>query len=635
MKKFLFIAALAALAVVSCKQDPVSNETPADMTPLTLTVSYDEPIVRTALGEDGLSVNWTKDDAIGVFDGVAMAPNKFTANSEGATSSFSGEVAASSEKLVVFYPYNASATCDMNAGTESGGAVTTEIPAVQTPVKGSFDPKAAVSAAKKPLNTDDAVLFRNFFALLKVDVDIEGIASIQISNTSRDFAGGVILDVYNGGISGTGTTSRTVTLKNPDDSAIEKGIYYIVIRACTEANPYKDFTMTVSTVDGKSGSRSAKNTLAIGRNTVKDIGKVSSIKTTTSRYAQYMAGEDIVVGGHVVNKKTNGDAELLNAATANTAVSKTSLNEGGVFFLSADQGASFFSEWSPTPEGKDIWFISDSGEKVTVTFKQAMNFRGVSLYMKDIIIDQRGEFGTVISNGGSTTTDIKDLVFDNCEIKNFTKAFISANSKINTCGINNISFTKCKIAVGSAVPLVQVPGDVTISEPYKTFTFEDNIVYSTTGDNIASKVFAYNCKNIIEEQQYPMVVNFNRNILYNFVVNGGTFTHQKISSFTGKNNLFWICEYDGDTHKAEAGGNAKFISIKAVIPTTDVTGNGVYGTPYKAGVAQSWRTADTDYMGTMQKLQDNILPEDPFETADITTGTFKVKTAYSSYGPQL
>ena len=627
MKKYIFFAALAAFAVISCNPDTTDESTKVKKTH-TIKGTPDDPPVRTALAEDGLTINWEGAESIGVFDGIDTAPNKFDAESAGATTYFSGEISDGATNLLVFYPYQSGATCNM---AESSVSLT--IPAVQTPVKGGFDPAAAVSAATAT-TTDETVFFRNFFALLKVEVDIDKVASIKIENTSRSFAGGAILKIASRGISDGTSPSKTVTLKKSDDSALEQGVYYFVVRSCTEANPYRGFTMTVVTTDGATGTRSAVNDLVFARNEVKSIGKLSSVKMgeapAESRYADYMAGKDIVIGDFTINKATNGDATLLSATAAKTAVAKNTFTNGGVFFLDAAEGASFLDELDNTPTA-DTYIIANTSGKVKLSIGKAMQMRGGSVFFKDIVFDQ-GEYTGVnaVSNGG-TSKNSPYLVFDNCEMLNLEKAFFSSNSKTTDYGVENIIVKNCRITVKSNVTVFQVGSATTAGNVYKRFVFENNYVYSVSATtNYKTSVFSFNCTAPTSPFN-GMTAEFNNNLLYNVATSSGFLKHYQFGDVVASKNVMWIVD------EGIAGGDAKLVGHNLKAPpvvTSHVSDNIAFGLPYKdASTAAKWATAESAVIGTMEKI--TVLETDPFESVDLAKGIFTLKSTYSSYGPQL
>ncbi len=138
-----------ALFALSCakeleqpKEEASKEETPSqELTSMTFTLAADDDASKTALGEDGKSVHFNTGDEISLFDGEGN--RKFVANvHDDGSVSFLGEAAdIETAQYKALYPYNEGAS--VNEGAVKGFC----IPAEQTAVKGSFDPKANVSVA--------------------------------------------------------------------------------------------------------------------------------------------------------------------------------------------------------------------------------------------------------------------------------------------------------------------------------------------------------------------------------------------------------------------------------------------------------------------------------------------------------
>ena len=145
MKRLSIIvfAAFAALLAVSCEKEP-NAPSAVEKTPVTISVGVDDALTKTVLDSDGLSILWDGTESIGVFDGIAASPNKFDAESAGATTSFSGSVSSGATNFIVFYPYQATAT----VSDSETATIQVQIPAVQKAVKNGFDPAAGLAAVQ-------------------------------------------------------------------------------------------------------------------------------------------------------------------------------------------------------------------------------------------------------------------------------------------------------------------------------------------------------------------------------------------------------------------------------------------------------------------------------------------------------
>lgn len=138
MKKYCFIAAVAVAALCGCSKEALQEENTAnemEYVSLTLSAYPESAAVKSALGDDGLSVEWRKGDAVSVF--INGSNYKFTADNDGVSAKFTClEVKKGDESytgtIVAAYPYNAGYTVD---GNSIKGI---EIPAVQNLTGGAL-----------------------------------------------------------------------------------------------------------------------------------------------------------------------------------------------------------------------------------------------------------------------------------------------------------------------------------------------------------------------------------------------------------------------------------------------------------------------------------------------------------------
>ena len=625
MKRITLItlAAFAALLTVSCEKEAPSSA-PVAKVPATLSVSVDDALTKTVLGEDGLSILWDGTESLGVFDGIATAPNKFDAASSGATTSFTGAVSDGAENFIVFYPYQA----DAYVSDVATSTIKIRMPSVQQAVKNGFDPAAGL-AARLVTALDEPVRLYNQFALLKVNVDQDGVTAITVSATNRKLAGGIALKVSsNGGSNGDPPTSNSVTLKNADDSALEQGIYYIAIRPSSTTSPYTGFAMEV-VKNGVSKTRSASNDLVVARNHILSIGKVNTLfeegddptPSYNGRYEAYMAGQDITVGGFTINKSTHGNATLLTANNASTNISKSVFEGGGVVFLRAEGTGTFNNANNPTIS-QPLYLIADD-ENVALSMANYFNLADGSLYMYGIDLTMTGGKDAFFMINKNTSASMEYFVMDHCDIAQISKYFLSYNSGFATYGIKHLVLTGNKFACSSTSTsaLINISKEYAGITVFESLDFNDNYVYSTTGANLVIPIFNYTGTNA---NATTMAMSVNRNLIYN-VVAAGCFKHNTIASATATKNVLWV------TDGTEPGANAKMwgMQTKTAIPTVAVTDNIAYGT--LAGT-RKWTIADTGVNTGMEALQ--VAESNPIASADVTTGTFTMATGYTSYGPQ-
>ena len=253
MKSIFAVLAAAASMAVSCEKpsetitpgstDPVNP--PASLTgeaDITFATSLTKTALGTPVGKD-VPVVWEADDKLIVWDGVknqefSIDSDSFTAGSSSAV--FKGRAEVSAEKYYVVYT---SGTPEFKANTSNGtetdelAAYNVVVPAVQHPVKGSYDPDAVVSAGvvqHTAGSTDQlALTMKNICALLKVTLTKENITSVSVkAKESKKYLAATGRVVYkNDGtlvMYAMSGQSESVAMEQTN-GAFEPGNYYIAV----------------------------------------------------------------------------------------------------------------------------------------------------------------------------------------------------------------------------------------------------------------------------------------------------------------------------------------------------------------------------------------------------------------------
>ena len=220
MKHFytLTLGALAMiLAFAACKKEeaPAGDDEPAMVT-ASWTASFEDyqSATKAAL-QDDLSVEWEDGDAISVFSN--RTNYQITASSaEGATATFSGEV-AQAETYLALYPYNSEAS-------SSGDNITAVLPETQTLVAGGADPAAMLAVAR---TQSSEMTFKNMVALvgIKCTGDVESLA-ITASGEDDRLAGRVRFNTGTGRATAISGSNRIDLDGNPEDG---QTYYFAVI----------------------------------------------------------------------------------------------------------------------------------------------------------------------------------------------------------------------------------------------------------------------------------------------------------------------------------------------------------------------------------------------------------------------
>ena len=158
-----FIYRVACVAVAGSLLGACTNEDDeltnynGEKVPMTFTAGSVQ--TRTALGDDGMAVNWVKGDAIAIFDGTET--NEFTTQDAGASVTFTG-TAHQADTYTAFYPFG-------NVTEITATTITFNLPGEQTAVSGSFA-SGLVPSWAQTAEGSTSLQFKNLSALVKFTV---------------------------------------------------------------------------------------------------------------------------------------------------------------------------------------------------------------------------------------------------------------------------------------------------------------------------------------------------------------------------------------------------------------------------------------------------------------------------------
>ena len=181
MKKILLFASAALLFAGCAKENITPTENPDNNSQkgdITLSFSASQTgfgtkaVIGTtttdAEGAKSTAINWQSTDQISVFDGAnencQFSTKGFSTETTSCT--FEGTVTELATDYTAVYPYTAKA--EIREGVISG----VTLPATQTAVEGSFDPSAALMAAKT-VNGGRELAFKNLVGYVKVTTDFD------------------------------------------------------------------------------------------------------------------------------------------------------------------------------------------------------------------------------------------------------------------------------------------------------------------------------------------------------------------------------------------------------------------------------------------------------------------------------
>lgn len=293
MKKILLFASTALLFAGCAKENITPTENPDNNSQkgdITLSFSASQTGFGTkavigetttdAEGAKSTAINWQSTDQISVFDGAnencQFSTKGFNADAPSCT--FEGNVTKPAIDYIAVYPYTESAT--ISDGVISG----ISLPATQTAVADSFDPKAALMAAKTVEGGRD-LAFKNLVGYVKVTTDFDCKQIELCAASGEKLAGAGTITFTEGTPSftlGDGAVS-TITLLPAGEGTLAAGTYYIAVSATTLAAGWNiRLTDTDDIVSTKKGSKD----ITFKQSTVLNIGTISKIEP---RYLTFSA----------------------------------------------------------------------------------------------------------------------------------------------------------------------------------------------------------------------------------------------------------------------------------------------------------------------------------------------------------
>ena len=282
MKRILLFASAALLFAGCAKENLTPTENPDNSQKGDITLSFSASQTgfgtKAAIGETttdaegakSTAIKWQSTDQISVFDGANENCQFCTKdfNAETPTScTFEGTVTAVATDYTAVYPYTEGAT--ISEGVISG----ISLPATQTAVAGSFDPKAALMAAKT-VSGGRELAFKNLVGYVKVTTDFECKKIELCAASGEKLAGAGTITFTDGTPSFTldeGAESTITLLPKVESTTIAAGTYYIAVPATTLA---AGWTISFTATDDKVYSRQGTKQIQFKTNTVINLGTI-------------------------------------------------------------------------------------------------------------------------------------------------------------------------------------------------------------------------------------------------------------------------------------------------------------------------------------------------------------------------
>lgn len=257
---------VAAILFAACSDEAIVGSVNDEL--VHMTIEANTVSTRTALAEDGTTVQWSVEDEIAVYDFQTSKHNFVSQVASDGHTTFSGKITAKSPRFTAVYPYSLAAE-----NCTSDATISVSIPSTQYATLGGFPTDgevcANISVAKGERNLDGSpasITFHNVCQMLRFTIPpyAEGqISRIQFTAPTA-IAGKLSID-YSGdkpvtSIASTG--SKVITVLPPRrTSTFTAGTYYILTApvslagfSMTSACGSKTYSLaSVSTFGGQAG----------------------------------------------------------------------------------------------------------------------------------------------------------------------------------------------------------------------------------------------------------------------------------------------------------------------------------------------------------------------------------------------
>ena len=248
-------AALCLLAACSDKEE--THPTSGQEIILTAKTEVGD-VTRTILDEDYTTVLWTPNESISVFRSGKMAVFTSTNTEKTSSAQFKGTLPESgSDVLYGLYPYSADASI-------SGEVISTNLPAEQVAVAGSFADNLFISVARTETYE---MSFSNVCSGLRFALDRNDIQRVTLlANGGEPLAGKFSVGFGNDGkpvVQAVEDGISEVTLSAPYGNTFEAGVWYYLVTLPT--NLEKGYTILLEGQDVQGTVRSSA-TIALNRN---------------------------------------------------------------------------------------------------------------------------------------------------------------------------------------------------------------------------------------------------------------------------------------------------------------------------------------------------------------------------------
>lgn len=422
MKKTIFYLALAAVAAVSCvkEQNPGAQAPEKTLAPMEFLACAE--MTKTALADDGMSVEWIEGDQVAIFDGSNMNGDadegqRFKAQSSGAAVLLAGEADPVAQEYYAIYPYS-------SGHSLNNGVFTTQIKAQQTVQAGSMAQNCAVVVGKAVAGSTK-MEFKNVCSLVKFSLEKEGVKSLTLIGNNNEVIAGQFTLIWNNGdpkVTGNTKPEVTVTLRDAEGADLAIGDYYFTILP-TEFT--KGFSVILGKNDGTQEIISRGAVPALSRNQIfrtQNNIPAAAYKAHESNFVKYNDGFPLTYSHLTVQKGAeDAYAKYVNDGTnVSTTNGDVSMSSDGVYFVGTESTAVGSSVLGCS---KLIIAGDNPAARSKITMLKALQPKtaedGMILCADLDITSALRDF----MSQGQSFTSFGNIVFNNCKINTLTRHF--------------------------------------------------------------------------------------------------------------------------------------------------------------------------------------------------------------------
>ena len=647
MKRFLkyMILSAAAIAAVACAKEtvvkPEGEESAGEGVTFTAFMQSENPTeagaeTKVAIDIDATAktakVSFTAGDFVAVYDGKnvdRITLNAENINPDGSATFTAENVSPTAESYLAY-------VSDKNTlGSFEANHVYTNVKNVDNPnnfveIASGRTPHAAFASCS---GTDRRLSFKNMLTLLKFKVSTAGVSYVEFKGNNNENVTGKVVGTYSTGetnLVGFNTETNCFAVAKTFVSSPNTDCYITLAPGLTLS---KGFSITAYDEAGNSLFTS-KSDKAFKTTAGKlwDLGTLEEHKMTP--YQMWMAGQDIEIGGKMYNKAEYGDGKLISEGTAAVATpgvyfiapgAEVSLNQcvfkGSVMLIGNESGTRSSVH---VINGCDYNLGSESAEHHVVAFKN-VSITNDNLNRRILSV---------------ASANIGRIVLENCYLGLNEDLLWRQKAGQN---LNDMSIIDCDIRVmndkdSRGRALIQTWNGAAADYTLGSFTAKNNVIWSD-GE---PRPFYFIDARFASGIEFA-AVDIENNTLYNVagVDTGsrrGLVTVNKISGdVTIKNNIAY------QTNPVDKGtaGESKLLILSTKGEDREITSVNTGGnwswyphTTFMVGIKNAfyWGSAEGTSLG--MKLNGNAIDSinEPFESVNLTTGSFVKKAAFAATG---